>query len=81
VYRQKNRKIFEDILQKGIEDGVIRKLDVREATNAFANLLYGTDVCGCLEGSSRRIKRMAEQAIELFLHGLVADPSLLAQGE
>ena len=81
VYRQKNRKVFEDILQGGIDEGVIRDLDVREVTNAFANLLYGTVVCGCLEGSSRRVKRLAEKAIEIFLHGLVVDAALLEQGE
>jgi AcrR family transcriptional regulator len=77
VYRQKNRRVFEDILRQGIKEGVIRDVNVRETTNAFANVLFGTVVCGCIEGSSKRLKRMAGHAVELFLRGIVTDASLV----
>ena len=77
VYRQKNRRVLEDILRQGVLEGTLREIDVREATNAFANLLYGTVVCGCIEGSTRRLKRMASHAVEIFLRGIVADASFL----
>ena len=80
VYRQKNRRVFEDILRQGIDEGVIRSINVRETTNTFANVLYGTVVCGCIEGSTKHLKRMAKHAVEVFLRGIVTD-SALAEGD
>ena len=71
VYRQKNRGVLEDALRQAIREGIVRDIDVREATNAFANMLYGTVVCGCLEGSKRKLRKMAEQAIDIFLNGVL----------
>lgn len=73
VYRKKNRHPFEKILRAGIDDSIFRDLNVRETIDAFANLLYGTVVCGCLDGSSRRLKSMAKQAIDIFLNGLLIE--------
>ena len=75
VYRQKNRRIFEDTLRRAIKDGVLRDVNVREATRAFANVLYGTVVCGCLEGSTRKLRKMADHVIDIFLNGILVDPS------
>jgi AcrR family transcriptional regulator len=70
VYRRENRAFFEDILRQGIRDGQLREIDVVAATDAFANLLYGTVVCGCLEGATDQLQKMAEQAVELVLQGI-----------
>jgi AcrR family transcriptional regulator len=74
VYRDKNRGVPEELLRHGIEAGEIREIDVREATRAMANMLYGTVVCGCLEGASNRLLEMAEPAIEIFLRGILVNP-------
>jgi len=71
-YRQKNRGEFEKVLRQGINNGTFRKVNVKEATNAFANMLYGTVVCGVLEGNSLSIRRTAKHAIEIFLQGILA---------
>ena len=71
VYREKNRRIIDDILRRGMALGEFRHVNVREATNALANMLYGTVVCGCLEGSSRRLKRRTEHCIDLYLNGIL----------
>jgi AcrR family transcriptional regulator len=71
-YRQKNRGAFEDILRRGIRAGTFRKVNVREATNTYANMLYGTVVCGVLAGDSRSIRGTAKHAIEIFLQGIRA---------
>lgn len=72
VYRQKNRGILEDLFRKGIAEGVVRELDVREATNAFANLIYGTVVCGTarVSASIHRLVPMMETAVDIFLRGV-----------
>lgn len=80
VYRQKNRGIFEELLRQGIQEGIIREINVRETTNVFANVLYGTVVCGCIEGSTKRLKRMAGHAIDLLLRGIVIDAKFV-EGE
>jgi AcrR family transcriptional regulator len=73
VYRDRNRGIAEAMVRRGVEAGVFRDVDVREATTTLGNLLYGTVVCGCLEGSSRKLTKMARQALELVLSGLLAE--------
>ena len=77
VYRQKNLRVLEEILHRGIEQGEIRRINVRETTNTFANVLYGTVVCGCIEGSSKRLKCMAEHAVDVFLWGIATDTGRL----
>ena len=73
VYRERNRGIVEEMVRRGVEAGVFRDVDVRDTTTTLGNLLYGTVVCGCLEGSSRKLTDMAKKALEVFLHGLLAE--------
>lgn len=73
VYRTRNRGVVEEMVRRGVEAGIFRTVDVREVTNAIGNLLYGTVVCGCLEGSSRKLTRMAEKALDMVLHGLLVE--------
>ena len=75
VYRRKNQGVLDDVLKRGIKAGEIRKINVRGAGDALANALYGTVVCGCLEGSSRNLRRMAEQAVDIFLNGILCQPA------
>jgi AcrR family transcriptional regulator len=74
VYRDKNRGLKDDLLRRGIEAGEIRPIHVGELTRTLANVLYGTVVCGCLEGSSDKLVEMAKPAIEIFLRGILVDP-------
>lgn len=71
VYRRKNQGVLDDVLKRGIKAGEIRKIDVRGASDVLANMLYGTVVCGCLEGSSQNLRRMAERAVDIFLDGVL----------
>lgn len=75
VYRDKTRGLKDDLLRRGIEAGEIRPIDVGELTRTLANVLYGTVVCGCLEGSSDKLVEMAGPAIEIFLRGILVDPN------
>ena len=72
VYRNRNRHLAEAMIARGIEEGVFRDVDVARATTTLGNLMYGTVVCGCLEGSSSDLTKMIESALELFLNGLLA---------
>lgn len=73
IYRAKNRALFEGLLSRGISLGLIRPLDVATSTTAFANTLYGTVVCGCLQGQSEDLEALAAPAIDLFLSAIRAD--------
>jgi AcrR family transcriptional regulator len=75
VYRAKNRGIMEDALRQGIADGLFRPLDVTATTTAFANMLYGTVVCGCLEGSTASLRPLSEHAVGIFVNGILARPT------
>ena len=79
VYREKNRGIIDDILRRGMASGKFREVNVREATNVLANMLYGTVVCGCLEGSTQRLRTMAEHCVDVYLNGLLAPSSRAAR--
>ena len=70
-YRKKNQGLFEEILRNGIKSGDLRKVNVNDATTAYANLLYGPVVCGCLEGSSKYLLTNGRKSIDLFLNGIL----------
>lgn len=70
IYRAKNQGLFEDLLSRGIKLGLIRPLDTFQSTIAFANTLYGTVVCGCLQGQSDDLEELARPAIDLFLSAI-----------
>ncbi|MCA9216381.1 MAG: TetR/AcrR family transcriptional regulator [Planctomycetota bacterium] len=74
VYRAKNRGVLDEIIKQGIRDGVFRNLDVHEATNAFANLLFGTVVTGCIEGASGKLGQAIENAVDIYIHGILIRP-------
>jgi AcrR family transcriptional regulator len=74
AYRDKNRGILEEALRDAIGRNVVRPLDVRAANVAFGNLLYGTVVCACLEGSNEKLPELIRPAIEIFLRGILVEP-------
>jgi hypothetical protein len=51
--------------------GELRQVDVADVTNAFADLLYGSVVSGCLEGAKGSLLQRVDRAIDIFLHGLL----------
>jgi len=63
--------VFEEILQKGVDSGLFRKLEVRSVISALSDFLYGTVVCYCLsdrdEGS---IEEIINTGLELFINGI-----------
>jgi AcrR family transcriptional regulator len=72
VYRAEKRGGLEEVLRQGIARGELRPIDVTDAANAFADLLYGTIVCGCLGDDRENLVARVESAAEIFLHGVCA---------
>ena len=72
VYRAEKRGGFEEILRRGVASAELRQIDVSDASNTFADLLYGTIVCGCLEGARESLVRRVESATEIFLRAICA---------
>jgi AcrR family transcriptional regulator len=75
MYREKNRGRFEAVLRRGIETGLFRPINVRETTDAFANLLYGTVVSSELKRGRRRLTDAIRHGLELLLKGILAEGS------
>ena len=71
MYRAETRGEFEAFLQQGVNDGQLRDFDVVDITNAFSDLLYGTIVNGCLEGSKGHLLPRVERALDIFLRGIL----------
>lgn len=74
MHRAETRESFDQFLRGAIERGELRDVDVRQATDAFADLLYGSVVNGCLEGGKAKLVARVENAVDLFLHGLATAP-------
>lgn len=70
MYRAEQRKRMDNFLQAAIDRGEIRDVDVDNATNAFADLLFGSVINGCLEGGKLNLVARVESAIDLYLNGL-----------
>lgn len=75
MHRAENREGLDTMLKEAIKRGEIRKVNVAKATNAFADLLYGTVVNGCLEGGSTKLVTRVNDAVDLFLLGLATQES------
>lgn len=61
-----------NILQQGIDTGLLRPVDPELTTLALGCLLYGAALLGC-HLRTVDVKQMTEQAIEIFLRGLRPD--------
>lgn len=71
MYRAETRGEFEAYLQLAVDRGDLQPIDVGEFTNAFSDLLFGTVVNGCLEGSKGHLMQRVERAFDLFLRGVL----------
>ena len=75
MYRTETRQGLEEMLREVMERGELRQVDVAQAYNAYADLLFGSLVSGCLEGATGSLLHRIEHAVDMFLHGLVQDSS------
>lgn len=71
MHRAETRNEFETFLNQAMAAGELRQVDVADVTNAFADLLYGSVVSGCLEGAKGSLLQRVDRAIDIFLHGLL----------
>jgi AcrR family transcriptional regulator len=62
-------------LRRGIDRGELRPVDVRATYEAFGDLLFGSVVNGVLAGEAKSLVGRVEQAVDLFLVGIVSDES------
>ena len=71
MYRAETRADFEMFLGAAMERGELRQVNVVDVTNAFADLLYGSVVSGCLEGAKGSLLQRVSRAFDIFLNGLL----------
>lgn len=75
MYRDETRGELEEFLQQAVDRGELLEINVVDITNAFSDLLYGTVVNGCLEGSKGHLLQRVERAFDIFLQGILpTDP-------
>ena len=79
MYRAENRERLDGLFADAIERKELRAVDPTRATDAFADLLYGSVVNGCLGGGQSQLVARVESALDVFLHGLV--PTGTSSGE
>ena len=78
MYRAETRGGLDMLIQHAMDSGELRAVDVNQATNAYADLIYGSVVNGCLEGGKVRLVERVNCAIEIFLNGLVVQPGAVS---
>ena len=71
MHRAENRSGVDDLIKAAVEAGEIREVDPSAATNAYADLIYGSIISGCLEGGKSKLVARVDSAMEIFLTGLV----------
>lgn len=71
MWRAETRERLDELFADAIQKKVLRDVDPKRATDAFADLLYGSVVNGCLEGGKSQLVTRVENAVDLFLYGLV----------
>ena len=70
MHREETRGGIDDIVAGAIKTGEFRKVNIAEVTTAYADLLYGSVVNGCLEGTKSKLVKRVDAALEIFLAGL-----------
>jgi len=71
MYRAENRAEFETFLQEAVNRGDLNLIPVTDLSEAFVDLLYGTVVNGCLEGSKGNLLERMERRMNIFFDGVV----------
>lgn len=66
---------FGGILQKGIELGEFRDLDVRKTIISLTSLVYGSVVWACYARDDRPLTERTLHAVDIFFDGIRAAPS------
>lgn len=69
-HRAENRAGVDELIKAAIASGEIRKTDPNSVTNAYADLIYGSVISGCLEGSKLKLVSRVDAAMDIFLAGL-----------
>lgn len=72
MYRAENREEFERFLQAAVDRGDLKPIPLSDLSEAFGDLLYGTVVNGCLEGSRGNLLERMERRMKIFFEGVVA---------
>ncbi len=70
MHRAENRSGVDELIRAAIDQGQIRKVDPAIATNAYADLIYGSIISGCLEGGKSKLVARVDSAMDIFLTGL-----------
>ncbi|MCO6045228.1 TetR/AcrR family transcriptional regulator [Aeoliella sp. ICT_H6.2] len=71
MWRAEARERMDELFKDAIDKKLFRNVDPKRATDAFADLLYGSVVNGCLGGGKSQLVVRVENAVDIFLHGLV----------
>lgn len=75
LHRAETRSGVDELIAGAMQSGQFRTLDARAVTDAYADLLFGSVVNGCLEGSRTKLVERVSQAMDVFINGLVAHPA------
>ena len=75
LHRAETRSGVDELIAAAVQTGEFRKLDAHMVTDAFADLLFGSVVNGCLEGARTKLVERVSQAMDVFLYGLAATAS------
>lgn len=81
MFRAETRGGFDELLRMAMAQGELRTVDVKEASNAIGDLIFGSVVNGCLEGGKGRLVERVDHAVGLLLDGLVIPKGAQAAGD
>jgi len=71
VHRDGNIAVLEEILKKGMEKKIFRKMDLKVSAEMLADLLFGTVVSAAMRGKRRPLAARAEEMHELVMNGIM----------
>ncbi|QDU56554.1 TetR/AcrR family transcriptional regulator [Aeoliella mucimassa] len=74
MHRAEHRGGLERLFQRGMERGELRDFETGPVADAFADMLYGSVVNGCLDGGHQHLPERVACAVEIFINGLACSP-------
>jgi hypothetical protein len=74
MYRAERRDRLDAIVAAGVASGEFRPVNPTSTIDAYADLLFGSFVNGCIGGSRDKLTERITASVEIFVNGLLLVP-------
>jgi AcrR family transcriptional regulator len=72
-YREMNLKPWQDMYEKLMKEGRVRKIPVNRIIDVISNILYGTIFTNHFSGRKKTLKTQVKDVLDIFFNGILTE--------